>query len=378
MTLFNRHTNIPNNSRKRNAMLAAMILAVAMFVAPLISMADEAEDVAESKRPTVTTSLSDDTVMIGDHFYLNVEITKDMVQMVEFPRLENLMGGTWEILEEEPIDTLEVDGRMQRLLKRYRMISFQEGSFDVDSFPLLYLDKNIVDTIFAEQINHLVVDTYIVDTVNQTIFDIKAPMDTPLLVGEVSGYIGFGVLALAVLVAIIDLLARRMSRREGKQEQFRPREAPHVIAIRQLEMLNNQKIWQNNKHKLYYTRLTDILREYIDGRYGISAREMTSDEILDAVKELDLNVKDYDYLKSVLKDADLVKFAKSVPEAEQNEGAYFKAYYFVEDTKQILDEKVDLEGEPIVETVRPESLVEEEHSDVAQKTEERKEERDDA
>ncbi len=343
-----------------------IVLTVAMmlFVTPALLSAEEQEGTTGSRRPTMRATLSADTVLIGDHFFLDVEVTKDMVQMVEFPRLDQIADGSIELLGEEPIDTLEVDGRMQRLLKRYRLIAFEEGIYNIDSFPLLYLDKNIVDTIFDEQMNRLVIDTYIVDTASQTIFDIKPPMDAPLMVGEVSGYVGFGVALLAVLAAVLYLAVRHMSRKGVVSDVYRPREAPHVIAIRQLEQLANQKIWQNNKHKLYYTRITDILREYIDSRYGISAREMTSDEILDAVKELELGVKDYEYLQEILRDADLVKFAKFVPEPERNEKAYYSAYYFVEDTKQTMESTVQIEDEPIVETIRPEA-VEDERSDNA-------------
>ena len=108
---------------------------------------------------------------------------------------------------------------------------------------------------------------------------------------------------------------------------------PHVEAIRALEELHNRKLWQNNRHKQYYSGLTDILRTYIARRWEIGAMEMTSDEIIAAMQSQELPDKARMDLTAVLRDADLVKFAKATPEAEQNENDYLKVYYFVEETK---------------------------------------------
>ena len=145
---------------------------------------------------------------------------------------------------------------------------------------------------------------------------------------------------LCILAAIIWLIVRAVSRRQPAEKQvYKPRELPHVRAIRELEGLNNKKLWQNDKHKLYYTHLTDIVRTYLEGRYGIGAMEMTSDEIMSAIKDTGLNVKNIDDLGELLYSADLVKFAKHVPDAETNEKVWYDAFYFVEDTKEAPIEK---------------------------------------
>lgn len=97
-------------------------------------------------------------------------------------------------------------------------------------------------------------------------------------------------------------------------------------------------------HKAYYSGLTDILRRYLADRYGIGAMEMTSDEIIDAVRPLDLPRKSALELAALLREADLVKFAKATPEAARNEEAYQWAYYFVEETKPV-EEQPSAEAE---------------------------------
>ena len=63
--------------------------------------------------------------------------------------------------------------------------------------------------------------------------------------------------------------------------------------------------------------------------------EMTTDEIIEAMRAMELPDKARMDLTAILRDGDLVKFAKFTPEAEQNEGDYQRAYYFVEETKPV-------------------------------------------
>jgi hypothetical protein len=118
----------------------------------------------------------------------------------------------------------------------------------------------------------------------------------------------------------------------------------HIVAIEALEKLHNEKLWQNNKHKLYYSGLSDILRTYLAGRFEVGAMEMTTDEIADALRGVEnIEQKSKMDLLSVLRDADLVKFAKATPAAEDNELAYSKSFFFVENTKpvEVVEESED-------------------------------------
>ena len=117
----------------------------------------------------------------------------------------------------------------------------------------------------------------------------------------------------------------------------RPQEPAHVIALRELDRLREEKLWQRSEFKTYYTRLTEIIRQYIERRYGIPAMEMTSYEILDAWKleeqpEEDLAAQ----LNRLLNLADLVKFAKEKPLASDNEENLERAYEFVKRTVHVV------------------------------------------
>lgn len=282
-------------------------------------------------QPRVRAAVEPDSIAIGDRFVLKVDVEKDLMQVVDFPKFENnLIGNKIEILGWQ-VDTTRRQGRDVVLTIRYLMTVFDEGTYTLGRFPVLYADKNITDTLWSEDSLTLEVGTFEIDSTSVP-KDIKAPLDAPLKAGEVSGYILYGLLAAALLAALVYYWVKRRRQMPlfGKPK---PAEPPHVIAIKALEELKNQKVWQNNRHKLYYSRLTDILREYIDGRWEIRAREMTSDEIMERMNGVELPDNRREELRRLLSQADLVKFAKYIPEAEENENAYLEAYYFVEETK---------------------------------------------
>ncbi len=293
--------------------------------------------------PTVTARVEPDSIMIGDRFDYVIEVEKDLVQVVQFPVFEE---GTFELVKDFPVDTLERDGRHLKLSKRYRMAAFEEGKYNLGIAKVLYADKNIVDTLRTRDSLYLEVATFQIDSTSQSIYDLKPQKTLPFKVGEVTGYLQWGAVALIILLALAYAVKRWLDKR-GKSfgDLFKPAPPvpPHVAAIQALEALHNQKLWQNNKHKQYYSALTDILRTYIAGRWEIGAMEMTSDEIIHAVSEQDMPDKARMDLIAILRDADLVKFAKAEPDSEQNEGAYTKAYYFVEETKPVSEEPAEEE-----------------------------------
>ncbi|MBE6182033.1 MAG: hypothetical protein E7148_05010 [Rikenellaceae bacterium] len=287
--------------------------------------------------PKVTARIEPDSIGIGDRFDYVIEVEKDLVQVVEFPEFDTKQDNKLELVKSLPVDTLLRDGRLLRLSKRYRMAAFEEGLYNLGFAHVLYADKNIIDTLRSSGDSlRLEVTTFQIDSTSQSIYDVKGQKTLPFRFAEIAGYVKWGVGILLLLAAILYAVVRYLhSRGKHLRELFKtpPPLPPHVEAIQALEALHNQKLWQNDKHKQYYSGLTDILRTYIARRWEIGAMEMTSDEIIAAMRDIELPDKARMDLTAILRDGDLVKFAKAIPEAEQNEADYLKAYYFVEETK---------------------------------------------
>ena len=225
-----------------------------------------------------------------------------------------------------------------RLRKRYEMALYDEGIYHLGKAQVLYVDKNLIDTLVAERENSVVVETFQIDSTMTTVRDLKPQKTLKLRFAEFSGYLAIALAVAALLALAIYLLTRYLHKRGRRlSDIFKPTPPPppHIVAIEALEKLRDEKLWQNNKHKLYYSGLSDILRTYLAGRFDVGAMEMTTDEIVDALRGVDIEQKQKMNLVAVLRDADLVKFAKAMPEAEENEAAYNKAYYFVEETKPV-------------------------------------------
>ena len=175
------------------------------------------------------------------------------------------------------------------------------------------------------------------------IFDIAAPYRAPLTLGEILPWLLLGLLISVIIWLVIRLIKKI---KITKKEKAVPviTEPAHVIALRDLEMLQSEKLWQNGETKKYYIRLTEIIRQYLENRFGVNSLEMTTSETLEAMVRTGFK-KDssYNLLRSVLTGADLVKFAKYKPEPAENDSAFSNSWDFVTATKmeEVAGEKVD-------------------------------------
>lgn len=301
------------------------------------------ERVIPANAPKISGTVEPDSIGIGDRFLYSIEVEKDLMQEIYFPDFSQAKTDYYELIEDRAIDTLSREGRKLKLRKSYLMAAFQEGMHNV--LPeVMYLDKNIIDTLQGDDTLRLMVTTFEIDSTSHTIYDIKPQRTLKFKFGEISGYITWTIIILLILVALY-LIAKRVLAHYGKSfsDIFKPAPPlpPHEIALRDLKRLHGERLWQEGNHKLYYSGLTDILRAYIAGQFGVGALEMTSDEIIEAMRGVEIPQKQKMDLTELLRDADLVKFAKAMPEAEANEAAYTMALNFVEQTMPKPEEDED-------------------------------------
>ena len=315
------------------------IFLVALFACcALFTATAQVEGVVKGDNaPKVSGSIEPDSIGIGDRFTFTIDVEKDIVQSLFFPDFRGMQNDKYELIEDVPVDTLSREGRKLKLRKRYVLAAFQEGGHYIIP-QVMYADKNIVDTLSAPDTMLLKVSTFQIDSTSHTIFDIKPQKTLRFKMGEITGYILWSIIAL-IIIALLLYVAKRVLAHYGKSfgDLFKPVPPlpPHEQAFKALEELRKERLWQDGKHKEYYSALTDILRTYIDGHFGVGAMEMTSDEIIEAMRSVELPQKSAMDLTQILRDADLVKFAKAVPEAEENEAAMSAAWDFVEQTRPV-------------------------------------------
>ncbi len=284
---------------------------------------------------TVSARLDSSRALIGDQLTLHLRVEKSAGASVSFPNFTDTISGKIEIIRKSVISTTTgPDGKL--VLNQDLLITvFDTGLIEIPPQSFAIQNGSLKDTLYTQpvtlQIRSLPVDT--------TIRDIKANMRTPVNAQEVFPYF-LGFIALALLVIAIIFIVRKMSRKGTKSIEIVPSEPAEVIALRQLEQLRVEKPWIQKPVKMYYISLTDILRHYIERRYNIMALEQTTDEILMDLKKSGSKANNLEKLASILKLADLVKFAKLIPDEVENGIQIEEAIGFVKNTTPVVEETV--------------------------------------
>jgi 3-dehydroquinate dehydratase len=275
--------------------------------------------------------LSRDSIMIGEQAQWSLKATLDKSLASAFPLIDSLADKRVEILEMRA-DTLQQSSSNITLQATWFITSFDAGIYHLPQLPFLVRRANgQIDTLYSEALT-LKVKTVAIDTTDFQPFDIKLPIEYPITLGEILPYIGFGLLILAILALAIYMFIRW---KQNKPLFFapRPKDPPYVTALRELEKIKAEKLWQNNKVKLYYTKVTDVLRIYLNAQFQIQAMEQTSEEILQSLQSMELPDELRNRLREMLGVSNLVKFAKYQPEQHENEGALTVVSDFVYHTK---------------------------------------------
>jgi len=110
---------------------------------------------------------------------------------------------------------------------------------------------------------------------------------------------------------------------------------PYELAMQQLNALRDMQLCEHGREKEFYTRLTEILRVYLEQRFGINAMEMTSTQIRSAINANETTRPNHKYVNQILEVADFVKFAKVRPLPADNARSFNSAMQFVEATKPV-------------------------------------------
>jgi hypothetical protein len=273
-------------------------------------------------------------MLIGDQMQLRIEVSADKDAVLQPIDLSVIAAdSTFEVLNESRWDTLGTTGDRLRLQKQLLFIAWDSGMHHLPALPIAYKVGERTDTFFTRDIP-IQVDMPQVDT---TLADIKPIIEEPLKLQDFIGYI-IGLLALVAVIVLVLYLRKRKKMAPLAPPVPVVQLLPHELALRQLEELAQQQIWQNGDVKGYHSALTHIVREYLEGRYGIQALEQTTDEILAQLHQRSERGGDFDLslsqrLGDVLQTADLVKFAKAQPTAEFHEQAMAVARSFILETK---------------------------------------------
>lgn len=296
---------------------------------------------------SVGGSLSPSQIRIGEHVSLHYEITQQAEDIVSAPVFGDTIIKGVEIIETAKYDTVDLkDGRIQVSVD-YLVTSFDSGFYYIP--PMIFACNG--DSVESRALG-LSVNTVEVNPDTDDVKDIKDIMDAPFSWAEFFKWFGIVAGILAVVAVIAFILVKYVFKKQIPfiETPTKPELPPHVAALQQLERIKEEKIWQSGRVKDFYTAITDVLREYMDRRFGINAMELTSDEILALAKKNPEMEEVRQLLRQMLELSDLVKFAKFVPVEAENSRSMIDAFTFVEKTTpepQVSENDDDLQREVI-------------------------------
>ncbi len=307
---------------------------------------------AGSQEVNVKSAFDTSRIFIGDQVYFTVTLEKPAALNLNLSQFRDTLTGKIEILSGPVRDSSVINDTRIRIVDKYLVTSFDSGFYQVPPAFAEMKDGNILKRYFSDyaplEVSRVKVTPP--DTAAK-IFDIIKPYRAPVTAGEILPWF---LLALIITAAVWWLRRYIRNRRLSKPEVMavvNPDPA-HVIAFRELEKLNEEKLWQKGEIKLYHTRLTEILRQYLENRFNVYSLELTTEETLNALLKTGFkNDSSYMLVKTVLTIADLVKFAKFKPEPADNELYFQYAWDFV---------KVTLEKEPVAASVDENEILKEE------------------
>lgn len=278
-------------------------------------------------------TLDSNRILIGDQIHVDFSLTAPKNVNLAMPELtnENMANTGIELVAKTAIDTT-VLGEKMRYHQRWTITAFDSGSYIFPPIGILGPDSQL---LAQSQALPFEVNTVAVDT-TAAIRDIKSYAKVPLTFKEVLPYLLIGIAVVAVIALIVWLIVKYQSKRKPKKivSKPKPKVKPHITALKELENLKLKKLWQNGQIKQYYSELTDILRIYIDGRFGINAMEMISSDIIRELNDNNLDNKLMKELEQTLTTADLVKFAKMEPFPDDHDRCFQQAIDFVKSTAE--------------------------------------------
>jgi len=283
---------------------------------------------------TVTASFDSSKIFIGDQIFYTVTIDQPSDLVLDFIKLKDTLCKNIEILSGPVTDTSTISAGRLKLTSKYLITSFDSGYYRILPAYAEIKNENGIKRFYSDYALLEVMRVKITppDTAAK-IFDIIKPYRAPVTIGEILPWVLLASVIAALIWGIIKLIKRFMRSKKGPEQIINPDPA-HIIAFRELEKLKEEQLWQKGEVKLYYSRLTEILRQYLENRYGVFSLEMTTSETLEALVKTGFKKDEfYASLKSILNGADLVKFAKYKPEPSENEQHFDNSWKFVDATK---------------------------------------------
>lgn len=286
----------------------------------------------QAQKITVEAHMDSTVIWIGEQTRLSFEVNQPSDEIVSFPLFSDFIPGGLDIVEPLKIDSVRSADGYLTVKHDYVVTAFEDSLLYIPPFPFAIGE----DTTWSRSLSLKVVQPFEVDLEANAITDIKPNYKPKFNWTGLFKIIFLVILIVALLIGLYILIRKYIQKKPVFEAvNTEPQLPAHVVALDSLNRIKDEKPWQQGRLKEFYTDLTDVMRVYIERVFEINAMEMTSDEILNALRYIRKEQKElYELLQLMLQTADLVKFAKWKPLNDESEQSLKDAFLFVEKTKQ--------------------------------------------
>lgn len=235
------------------------------------------------------------------------------------------------LLETFPIEAAAGNAGISR---SWTVAVYDTGIVRIPQIPVITNRGGSIDTFYTNDIP--IVVSGVIDSLGAA--PIKPIVYEPARFSDYLPYI-LGLVGI-VLLAIGAWYYSNRPKKEREIIEIVEVKPPDEIALEALNELENEKLWQKGLIKDYHSKLSHILRAYLEARYAISALELTTGELKDKL-EPQLNSEQYKQMMQMMHLEDLIKFAKASPPDNVHAEYLEFVRQFVISTRQELKEVED-------------------------------------
>ena len=314
----------PRTMHPRILFLVGALSLCAITLAPSCSRRHE----SVSPTPSVSCNLSTNPAHIGDRVQVSLTAIHPSSVSVLFPTpqpdKDTEIVGT-----RKEIRALNSDWTKTRVT--YTLQPFHTGTINIFQDTSVRFSSPETNYSLSFSCPALHVASLIPGSNLPPIRPLKGPYIPPMsFISHLKCLLILGLAALLILWAALVFLRRRRTPRVEPTVVERP---PHEIALEALRQLKDSELMKAPDAEPFYVRLSQIIREYIELRFGIRAPELTTEEFVrEAARSDSLSSAHRLLLEDFLREADMVKFARFRPDLSSRERAVNAALRFVQDT----------------------------------------------
>lgn len=296
--------------------------------------------VANGQNVVLNVEFDSTAMCIGRQTRMKLDLELDAGHNVIMPELgkkdTELVPGI-EILKAAESKSLVNNGKREKYMQEYLVTSFDSTLYKIPPYKVYVDSVEYISNSPELYVYNVDINTAKMDSISP----LRTPVDVQLGWEEYRDSVYLGVIVLYIVVLLVWVSYIFFKKKYiVRIVKIKPRLPSHIQAMNTIEEIKgNPQLRIPGNEKEYYTRLTDVLRQYMQDRFGFNAMEMTTSEIIGELRKVEDKEK-LKELQELLEMADLVKFAKLSVDMYDSDRNLLNAVKFIDRTKNVEEEKV--------------------------------------